>query len=92
MSATVQLSNFFLSTANLQIAVWTTKSSEGDIIGSSAMPVTITGSNQFATNQSGTGPSLTTSGRYTLHVQFAITSGNWSTFSTDTRLVAQFVD
>jgi hypothetical protein len=92
MSATVQLSNFFLSTANLQIAVWTTKSSEGDIIGSSTTPVTITGSNQFTSNQSGTGPSLTSDGKYTLHVQFAISSGDWSTFSTDTRLVPQFID
>jgi hypothetical protein len=93
----VQLSNFTLNTGtSLKIAVWTTigpTSNEGDIIGTSATPLTLNGTTgQFLNNQFGTGPSLASGTKYTLHVQFAITSGNWSTFSTNTRLVANFVD
>ena len=90
----VQLSNFYLNSGtNLQIAIWTTigTTNEADIIGSSTAPYTLMGNNMFQSNLYVTGPSLAAGTQYTLHVQFAITSGNWSTSSTN-YLLTTFAD
>jgi hypothetical protein len=96
LTATALLNNFSLqSGTSLSIAVWVTQAGTstdvGDILGTNAgaNPVTITGGGTVP-NQFGT-PTPGLSGRNTVHVQFSISSGNWSTSSTP-KAVVQFFD
>ena len=93
VNASAIIDNIKLVSGNVQLAVWTTHgSTEGDIIGSSTMPVQLNGNNQLLSNQFGTGPRLA-DGRYTLHVEFFINSTNWSiSSSSPSRVTFQFAD
>jgi hypothetical protein len=93
MSAQVRLADAGLQLQNgasMQLEVWTTVSGQSspksDIIG----PLTLNGS-QSVNNQFGTGPSLLTATRYTLHVSFSLT-GAWTASATPVTLVSKFSD
>jgi hypothetical protein len=99
MNAQAVLSNFFLNSGtSMTLAAWVTKAGNstdlGDIFTTNGTPpLTISGNNQFLSNVSGTPTPILGPGRYTLHVQFAISTGSWHTVaSTQSQVVFQFFD